>query len=215
MSSFCQVPILFAYPSCLGLELITKPITEHARAVGRKGTFDSRTAAPSRNACYRRLSQQWCSRPQLEAVSALSDSTVTEVLDCIAGSGEGKARCLEKTIPTEAALLAHLCKSADSGEALEEEEQAHIDQLLEKLESTGKEQQPRPLENPLLFGNFNVAYVSTRQAPGQDGKRELPYYCAAPPGLPDLNSSCLIQPDCCSAAQSCLRRTDSALASPV
>ena len=89
-----------------------------------------------------------------------------------------------KTISTGAALLAHLCKSTDSGEALEEEEQARIDQLLEKLEFTGNEQQPRPLENPLLFGNFNVAYVSTRQAPGQDGKRELPYCCAAPPGMP-------------------------------
>ena len=33
-------------------------------------------------------------------------------------------------------------------------------------------QQPRPLENPLVFGNYNVAYVSVRAAPGQNSQRE-------------------------------------------
>lgn len=31
-------------------------------------------------------------------------------------------------------------------------------------------QEPRPLENPLIFGNYDVAYVSA--GPSQDGARE-------------------------------------------
>ena len=64
------------------------------------------------------------------------------------------------------------CATADGGEALNEDEQARVDALLEELEEAGRQQQPRPLDNPLLFANCSVAYVSTRQAPRQDGKRE-------------------------------------------
>lgn len=33
-------------------------------------------------------------------------------------------------------------------------------------------QEPRPLENELIWGNYNVSYVSTQQAPNQKGQRE-------------------------------------------
>ena len=33
-------------------------------------------------------------------------------------------------------------------------------------------QEPRPLDNDLLFGNFNVAFVSTTEAPRQNGQRK-------------------------------------------
>ena len=52
-----------------------------------------------------------------------------------------------------------------------EDEQASVDRLLSQLEEAGARQQPRPLDNPLLVGNCRVGYVSTRQAPKQDGKR--------------------------------------------
>ena len=35
-------------------------------------------------------------------------------------------------------------------------------------------QEPRPLLNPLIFGNYNVAYVSTAKAPKQDRQRAFP-----------------------------------------
>lgn len=34
---------------------------------------------------------------------------------------------------------------------------------------------PRPLDNPLIFGNFNVAFSSTQRTSEQNGQRELSY----------------------------------------
>jgi hypothetical protein len=47
-----------------------------------------------------------------------------------------------------------------------------VDSLLEQLESVGRQQQPRPLDNPLLYGNYNVAYTSTSRAQGERGQRK-------------------------------------------
>ncbi|KXZ55844.1 hypothetical protein GPECTOR_2g1395 [Gonium pectorale] len=49
------------------------------------------------------------------------------------------------------------------------EQRAHVDGLLERLEAMGSAQQPRPLENPLLWGNYNVAYTSVGRS-GQQGE---------------------------------------------
>jgi hypothetical protein len=70
---------------------------------------------------------------------------------------------------------------ADGGEDLGEAEQASVDRLLSQLEEAGARQQPRPLDNPLLMGNCRVGYVSTRQAPKQDGKRAPPVSCKHAP----------------------------------
>lgn len=51
------------------------------------------------------------------------------------------------------------------------EQRAEVDQLLDQLEAIGSTQQPRPLDNPLLFGNYNVAYTSTARAPTERGQR--------------------------------------------
>lgn len=63
--------------------------------------------------------------------------------------------------------------SAGPGELLEEDEQKRIDALIEDVEQSRPLGSERPLENPLIFGNYQVAYVSTRKAPRQEGQREL------------------------------------------
>ncbi|KAK9829022.1 hypothetical protein WJX72_003469 [[Myrmecia] bisecta] len=74
--------------------------------------------------------------------SGAADALVDEVLNRIAGT--------------------------DSGEKLKDAEQQEVNNLLDRLEQIGRGQTPRPLENPIIFGNYNVAYVSTRKTT-QDG----------------------------------------------
>ncbi len=84
---------------------------------------------------------------------------------------------------------------SDSGVGLHEEEEATVNKLINQLEAVGKQQvraavpaapasfdaqvircyvmqEPRALDNPLIFGNFGVAFSSTQQAPKQSGQRE-------------------------------------------
>lgn len=63
--------------------------------------------------------------------------------------------------------------SADGGIELAQQQREQVDSLLEQLESLGSQQQPRPLDNPLLYGNYNVAYTSTSRAQSERGQREL------------------------------------------
>ncbi|EFJ50966.1 hypothetical protein VOLCADRAFT_116549, partial [Volvox carteri f. nagariensis] len=51
-------------------------------------------------------------------------------------------------------------EGTDSGLQISPQARAHVDALLERLEVLGAAQQPRPLDNPLLWGNYNVAYTS-------------------------------------------------------
>ncbi|GLI58830.1 hypothetical protein VaNZ11_000594 [Volvox africanus] len=51
-------------------------------------------------------------------------------------------------------------KETDSGLQISPEARARVDSLLYRLEALGTTQQPRPLDNPLLWGNYNVAYTS-------------------------------------------------------
>lgn len=53
------------------------------------------------------------------------------------------------------------------------QQREEVDKLLDQLEAIGSTQQPRPLENPLLFGNYDVAYTSTARAPTERGQREF------------------------------------------
>ncbi|BDA43379.1 probable plastid-lipid-associated protein 8, chloroplastic [Coccomyxa sp. Obi] len=64
----------------------------------------------------------------------------------------------------------HKIEGTDRGAEAPEDLQNEVENLLEKLEDLGQAQVPRPLENPLIFGNYDVAYVSTRGAPKQDGQ---------------------------------------------
>jgi hypothetical protein len=50
------------------------------------------------------------------------------------------------------------------------EQKREVDALISQLEAAGCSQQPRPLQNPLLFGNYNVAYTSSGD--DQRGQRE-------------------------------------------
>ncbi|KAG2491387.1 hypothetical protein HYH03_010178 [Edaphochlamys debaryana] len=59
-------------------------------------------------------------------------------------------------------------RDTDSGAAISPEKRAEVDELLEQLEQIGAAQQPRPLDNPLLWGNYNVAYTSSGK--GQYGE---------------------------------------------
>lgn len=55
---------------------------------------------------------------------------------------------------------------------MQQQQRQQVDSLLEQLESVGSKQQPRPLDNPLLYGNYNVAYTSTSRAQSERGQRE-------------------------------------------
>ena len=61
-----------------------------------------------------------------------------------------------------------LSKRLDAGQ------QAAVNKLLLVLEEKGRQQIPRPLDNALIFGNWNVAYTSVQNASKQRGERE---YC--------------------------------------
>lgn len=58
-------------------------------------------------------------------------------------------------------------EGTDGGLDISSEKRKTVDALLEELEEIGKTQTPRPLDNPLLFGNYEVSYVSTGRK--QDG----------------------------------------------
>ncbi|GIL70436.1 hypothetical protein Vretimale_3563 [Volvox reticuliferus] len=60
-------------------------------------------------------------------------------------------------------------KDTDSGLQASPELRARVDSLLLRLETLGSAQQPRPLDNPLLWGNYNVAYssVGKKQTEGE------------------------------------------------
>lgn len=53
------------------------------------------------------------------------------------------------------------------------QQRGQVDAQLQQLEFVGQQQQPRPLDNPLLYGNYNVAYTSTSRAQGERGQRKL------------------------------------------
>ena len=55
---------------------------------------------------------------------------------------------------------------------MKDEDREAVDSCLERLELLGSRQQPRPLANPLLWGNYDVAYTSTGRAPSQRGQRK-------------------------------------------
>jgi hypothetical protein len=57
------------------------------------------------------------------------------------------------------------------------EQKQEVDALISQLETAGRSQQPRPLQNPLLFGNYNVAYTSSGD--DQRGQRECSRGAAA------------------------------------
>ena len=69
-------------------------------------------------------------------------------------------------------ILQHLQSwCADAGEVVDEEEQERLDALIDEVEQSPPPGSSRPLENPLIFGNYQVSYVSTRRAPRQEGQR--------------------------------------------
>lgn len=63
-----------------------------------------------------------------------------------------------------------MCMLADGGISLQPEQKREVDALISQLEAAGRSQQPRPMQNPLLFGNYNVAYTSSGD--DQRGQRE-------------------------------------------
>jgi len=63
-----------------------------------------------------------------------------------------------------------LTRVAAGGITISDEKRAKVDTLLEELEVVGKTQTPRPLDNPLIWGNYEVSYVSSgagQQSRGQ------------------------------------------------
>jgi hypothetical protein len=60
---------------------------------------------------------------------------------------------------------------ADAGELVPEDKQEQLDALIDDVERSPPPGSSRPIENPLIFGNYQVSYVSTRRAPRQEGQR--------------------------------------------
>eukprot|EP00877_Chromochloris_zofingiensis_P012707 jgi/Chrzof1/7690/Cz02g33030.t1 len=61
-------------------------------------------------------------------------------------------------------------KDTDGGIGMSDHAKCQVDELLDQLKAIGKQQQPRPLSNPLLWGNYNVAYTSTGRAQSERGQ---------------------------------------------
>ena len=55
---------------------------------------------------------------------------------------------------------------------MSQQDQSSVNDCLEELERRGQTQDPRPLDNSDIFGDYNVAYTSTQRAPRQSGQRE-------------------------------------------
>jgi hypothetical protein len=81
-------------------------------------------------------------------------------------------------------------KDTDNGLDISSATRSIVDGLLDVLEREGAKQQPRPLENnPLLFGDYNVAYTSSARSSDR-GERECPrpagrWLAGWLPGWPD------------------------------
>lgn len=71
------------------------------------------------------------------------------------------------TAPVVDKVLA-LIEGTDSGDNLGSEDRREVDACLQQLDDIGEARDQRPLEDPLVFGNYNVAYVSA--GPGQSGQ---------------------------------------------
>lgn len=76
-------------------------------------------------------------------------------------------------------------KGTDNGIDVPDATRSKVDGLLDQLEREGASQQPRPLQDPLLYGNYNVAYTSSARSSDR-GQRErsalqlLPHCRACP-----------------------------------
>ncbi|KAL6752597.1 hypothetical protein V8C86DRAFT_2752057 [Haematococcus lacustris] len=62
-----------------------------------------------------------------------------------------------------------LIDGTDGGMAMPDAVKAEVDSLLDELEAVGRQQEPRPLASPMIWGNYCVAYTSTRRAPSERG----------------------------------------------
>lgn len=101
-------------------------------------------------------------------------AVVSQILDLTAGTGAISRGGGAFSLSSAGCMLKHIVwlLPADGGINMSEQQRGQVDSLLEQLESVGHQQQPRPLDNPLLYGNYNVAYTSTSRAQGERGQRE-------------------------------------------
>ncbi|MEW5304010.1 MAG: hypothetical protein WDW36_006652 [Sanguina aurantia] len=60
-------------------------------------------------------------------------------------------------------------ENTDGGLLMNKADMESVDLMLDALEQQGAQQEPRPLGNELLWGNYNVAYTSTSRAMTQSG----------------------------------------------
>ncbi|KAG7667658.1 hypothetical protein Ndes2526B_g01958 [Nannochloris sp. 'desiccata'] len=60
--------------------------------------------------------------------------------------------------------LLQLIDNTDSGDNISNERRIRANDIIRQLQTIGAAQEPRPLNNPLIWGNFNVAYTSQGNA---------------------------------------------------
>ena len=134
------------------------------------------------------------------------DALVSEVITCVAESGGlpcawlaaggGAATCSGPqrgplgmhstensgiTPPPSASPGADRWCAADNGLRMTGEEKQRVDVMLDQLAEAGKQQQPRPLDNDLLWGDYEVAYTTRAKArKGDNDQRRHPWVQPAP-----------------------------------
>ena len=65
----------------------------------------------------------------------------------------------------------------DGGIDISAEKRSRVDAMFERLSEIGNGQEPRPLDSPLIYGNYEVSYVSSGKS--QQGQRESPVRSAS------------------------------------
>jgi hypothetical protein len=60
--------------------------------------------------------------------------------------------------------LLSLIKDTDNGDKMTNESRLHANEIIHSLQTIGAAQELRPLKNPLIWGNYNVSYVSAGSA---------------------------------------------------
>ena len=78
----------------------------------------------------------------------------------------GPRLCL--AVPQVSAVLAKIA-GTEFGNTMTNDEKGAVDRMLEGLEATQAGVLPRPIDDPAIFGNYRVSYVSPGAADQQSG----------------------------------------------
>lgn len=94
--------------------------------------------------------------------------TLTHICSTSQTDGQAATSAPDPATKAKANLLVdellELIKNTDSGEKISNERRIRSNDIIRDLQTIGATQELRPLNNPLIWGNYNVAYVSQGNA---------------------------------------------------